>query len=169
MPASMKGEGGVEKSGKSGRVGRVRVRLLCRERMVLKSAGICLLAVLLLQLAAPGSRAAPQEAKSKADVGEDANGGEAQEEEGLGNAKYTVVTHTVPRPPHRTDFVRMRDKVRRQEIPTAHRQGKRAERTAGTALTPLRNGPGRNRLRLRAAIGDHHPARRPAGTWWQRE
>ena len=157
-------------SGTRGRVGRVRVRSLCRQRMVLKSAGVCLLAVLLLQLAAPGSRAAPQEAKSKADVGEDANGGEAQDEEGLGNAKYTVVTHTIPRPPHRTDFVRMRDKVRRQEIPSPpERKGKRAERTAGTALTPLRNGPGRNRLRLRAAIGDHHPARRQAGTWWQRE
>jgi len=54
---------------------------------------------------------------------EEAKGGEAaekseakagdgsDEDEGLANAKYTVVTHSVPRPAHRTDFVRMRDKA----------------------------------------------------------
>lgn len=96
-----------------GRVGRVRVRALCRRGIMLKSGGMCLLAVLLLQFAAPGSFAA-QETKSTPDLVEDAKGGEGKEEEGMANAKFTVVTHTVPRPPHRTDFVRMRDKVRRQ-------------------------------------------------------
>jgi hypothetical protein len=73
--------------------------------------GACLLAVLLLHLAAPGSRAAEQNAKGKDAEGDSAEGGDAKEDDGLANAKYTVVTHTVPRPPHRTDFVRMRDKV----------------------------------------------------------
>jgi len=36
---------------------------------------------------------------------------ETEEGEGLANAKYTVVTHSVARPTHRTDFVRMRDKA----------------------------------------------------------
>jgi hypothetical protein len=78
-----------------------------------KSAGkICLLFSLLFVI--PGGA---KEVQTKEEVASGGGGGGEQGDvsegkgDGLADAKYTVVTHSTPRPPHRTDYVRMRDKA----------------------------------------------------------